>query len=95
MLNGLDMLGHAYLGFLNLTSITYGLGGALIGLRRPLLGFGRRAFDLGVGAQGLVALGFERPHPGIEPERDHRGDDRERGERDGAETGRLRAPVAV
>jgi putative tricarboxylic transport membrane protein len=32
MLAGLAELGHAYLGFLNLTSIVYGLGGALIGI---------------------------------------------------------------
>jgi putative tricarboxylic transport membrane protein len=32
MLAGLADLGHAYLGFLNLTSIVYGLGGALLGI---------------------------------------------------------------
>jgi putative tricarboxylic transport membrane protein len=32
MLSGLADLGHAYLSFLNLTSITYGLGGALLGI---------------------------------------------------------------
>ena len=32
MLAGLGELGHAYLGFLNFTSIIYGLGGALIGI---------------------------------------------------------------
>ena len=32
MLQGLSELGHAYLGFLNITSITYGLGGAFIGI---------------------------------------------------------------
>jgi putative tricarboxylic transport membrane protein len=32
MLQGLSELGHAYLGFLNITSIVYGLGGALIGI---------------------------------------------------------------
>ena len=32
MLNGLAYLGHAYLGFLNPTSLVYGLGGALIGI---------------------------------------------------------------
>ncbi|MBC7470710.1 MAG: tripartite tricarboxylate transporter permease [Ramlibacter sp.] len=32
MLQGLTELGHAYLGFLNVTSIFYGLGGALIGI---------------------------------------------------------------
>src|SRR5450432_3968534 len=32
MLSGLADLGHAYLGFLNLTSIAYGLGGALLGI---------------------------------------------------------------
>ncbi|MDQ2926851.1 MAG: tripartite tricarboxylate transporter permease, partial [Pseudomonadota bacterium] len=32
MLAGLADLGHAYLGFLNLTSIVYGLGGAFIGI---------------------------------------------------------------
>lgn len=32
MLAGLAELGHAYLGFLNMTSIIYGLGGALIGI---------------------------------------------------------------
>ena len=32
MLNGLAMLGHAYLGFLNVQSIIYGLGGALMGI---------------------------------------------------------------
>jgi putative tricarboxylic transport membrane protein len=32
MLQGLSELGHAYLGFLNFTSIFYGLGGALIGI---------------------------------------------------------------
>jgi len=32
MLQGLSELGHAYLGFLNITSIAYGLGGALIGI---------------------------------------------------------------
>ena len=31
MLTGLADLGHAYMGFLNITSIVYGLGGALIG----------------------------------------------------------------
>src|SRR4051794_19843070 len=32
MLSGLADLGHAYLGFLNVTSIAYGLGGALLGI---------------------------------------------------------------
>lgn len=32
MFQGLSELGHAYLGFLNVTSIVYGLGGALIGI---------------------------------------------------------------
>ena len=32
MLAGLADLGHAYLGFLNVTSIVYGLGGALLGI---------------------------------------------------------------
>jgi putative tricarboxylic transport membrane protein len=32
MLQGLSELGHAYLGFLNFTSIVYGLGGAFIGI---------------------------------------------------------------
>ncbi len=32
MLAGLAELGHAYMGFLNITSIVYGLGGALIGI---------------------------------------------------------------
>src|ERR1700741_1611779 len=32
MLQGLSELGHASLGFLNVTSIVYGLGGALIGI---------------------------------------------------------------
>src|SRR5436309_2277929 len=32
MLQGLSELGHAYLGFLNVTSILYGLGGAFIGI---------------------------------------------------------------
>jgi putative tricarboxylic transport membrane protein len=32
MLTGLADLGHAYLGFLNVTSIAYGLGGALLGI---------------------------------------------------------------
>src|SRR6478609_4482605 len=32
MLQGLSELGHAYLGFLNITSIVYGLGGAFIGI---------------------------------------------------------------
>jgi putative tricarboxylic transport membrane protein len=32
MLQGLSELGHAYLGFLNVTSIVYGLGGAFIGI---------------------------------------------------------------
>ena len=32
MLSGLADLGHAYLGFLNPTSIAYGLGGALLGI---------------------------------------------------------------
>src|ERR1700712_6145330 len=32
MFEGLALLGHAYLGFLNITSITFGLGGALIGI---------------------------------------------------------------
>jgi len=32
MLQGLSELGHAYLGFLNFTSILYGLGGAFIGI---------------------------------------------------------------
>src|SRR5437868_11383645 len=33
MLSGLSDLGHAYLGFLNLTAVTYGLGGAFIGIK--------------------------------------------------------------
>ncbi|HEX4325936.1 MAG TPA: tripartite tricarboxylate transporter permease [Burkholderiales bacterium] len=32
MLEGLSMLGHAYLGFLNFWSIAYGLGGAFLGI---------------------------------------------------------------
>jgi putative tricarboxylic transport membrane protein len=32
MFHGLELFGQAYLGFLNFTSITYGLGGALIGI---------------------------------------------------------------
>src|SRR3954471_20485789 len=32
MLSGLADLGHAYLGFFNVTSIAYGLGGALLGI---------------------------------------------------------------
>ncbi|MEP6558057.1 MAG: tripartite tricarboxylate transporter permease [Burkholderiales bacterium] len=32
MLEGLSMLGQSYLGFLNVTSITYGLGAALLGI---------------------------------------------------------------
>src|SRR6201996_1763908 len=32
MLHGLEMLGSAYLGFLNFTSLTYGLGGAFLGI---------------------------------------------------------------
>jgi putative tricarboxylic transport membrane protein len=32
MLQGLSELGHSYLGFLNVTSIVYGLGGALVGI---------------------------------------------------------------
>jgi putative tricarboxylic transport membrane protein len=32
MLSGLAELGHAFLGFLNVTSIAYGLGGALLGI---------------------------------------------------------------
>ena len=32
MLDGLQMLGNAYLGFLNFWSILYGLGGALLGI---------------------------------------------------------------
>src|SRR6185295_16427956 len=32
MFEGLQMLGHSYLGFLNFWSIVYGLGGALLGI---------------------------------------------------------------
>ncbi len=37
MLDGLSLLGHAYLGFFNITSITYGLGGALLGIIMGIL----------------------------------------------------------
>jgi putative tricarboxylic transport membrane protein len=32
MLNGLSQLGHAYLSILNVTSLAFGLGGALLGI---------------------------------------------------------------
>ncbi len=37
MLDGLSMLGHAWLGFLNVHSIAYGLGGAFIGIVMGIL----------------------------------------------------------
>ena len=37
MLQGLSDLGHAYLGFLNVTTLAYGLGGAFVGIVMGIL----------------------------------------------------------
>ena len=59
MLEGLSQLGHAWLSFMNITTLAYGLGGAFVGIVMGILPGLSATLAIGLGASLVTHLVFQ------------------------------------